>query len=265
MPELPEVETMRRGLIKTVLNKKIVQVQVLKPKIVSGNGTTRVANNTKTKEFEEGLKNQIILVHLKMTGQFTFHPNLDDFEPSKHACIVFYLEDSVLVYQDIRQFGYMLFYSNLDSLKASKEWKSDFYDGFLDKLESEKLYPIIHKSSKSIKKLMLDQTPIGGIGNIYADEICFESKIKPTRICKELSKIEVKTILDNTFKILSKAVEVGGSSISDYKKIDGTKGDFKQFHNVYGRGLKECFVCKNILEKTQEAGRTTVYCNTCQK
>jgi formamidopyrimidine-DNA glycosylase len=303
MPELPEVEMMRRGLLNTVLNKQVIAIKILKHKIVAGNGTTRIPNPEKSAQMEAGVvgsritkitrrnKNIIIslfkgdlesgclLVHLKMTGQFRYYnQGFDEFIPSKHACIVFYLKsggvgdgvendglkESVLVYEDIRQFGYVLFYPSIATLEASPEWKSNSLDGFLDKLELDSLYPIFHKSSKSIKKILLDQSPIGGVGNIYADEICFASSILPMRPSKSLSKKELALILENTTEILADAVDKGGSSISDYTHVDGEKGSFANYHKVYGRAGKACVICEAVLTKTTEAGRTTVFCNQCQ-
>lgn len=294
MPELPEVEMMRRGLLQTALGKKIEAISIVKPKIVAGNGTTRSPNLEKSAQMVNGVKGSVIskitrrnkniiislsegdkesgclLVHLKMTGQFRYYnkEESDDFVPSKHACIVFYLngqgEESILVYEDIRQFGYVLFYPSLASLELSPEWKSKSLDGYLDKLELDALYPIFHKSSKSIKKILLDQTPIGGVGNIYADEICFASRILPMRPGKSLTKEELGLVLEKTSEILADAIDKGGSSISDYTHVDGQKGSYANYHNVYGKAGKPCVICQKILTKTIEAGRTTVFCNTCQ-
>jgi formamidopyrimidine-DNA glycosylase len=292
MPELPEVEVMRQGLIKSILNKRVNWCEVHYPKIISGNGTTRQASDFKTKEFVSGVtgsefigvkrfgKNLFlelstgfeISVHLKMTGNFTYHDNISEYCKSKHEHVTFGLVDnsgneSVLAYDDIRKFGYLLF----------KEKKIDdkhkfLIDGIDTDLEAEishslieKIYNSYQKTNKSIKKVMLDQKPITGIGNIYADEICFACNILPTKKAKDLTKNQVTNLLNKTKKILELSIKKGGSSISDYKHIDGTRGSYSKFHNVYGRGGLPCTICNTTLTKIKEAGRATVFCSVCQK
>ena len=292
MPELPEVEVVKLGLKKTTINKKIKQIEVKNNKIVSGHTTKREADSNKKIEFENALKNATIsnvlrigkniiietdrgciLVHLKMTGQFAYFLNTEalnnaNYKDSKHFHIYFYLTDgSVLIYKDIRKFGYALYFSSIENLLNSDHILKQGIDP-TNKIGEEEACIILKKFSKkssSIKKSLLDQSIICGVGNIYADEILFRSFISPKSITKNINLDNIKTILINAKDIFNDSIIAGGSSISDYQGVDGARGNYVQNHKVYGRKGKLCFVCDTLLSGIVDGGRATVYCEICQK
>lgn len=300
MPELPEVESVRLGLQKVLINQTILKVKVLDEKIVSSNSNIRIPNKEKTKEFINKIKNKkiikierrakniiilldddsIILIHLKMTGQLVYggsakiiggHPILESYKnnlPNKHTHIIFELENGKLFYNDTRKFGYVLYYKNLEDAVDKKHFSKiglePFDENFTIKYFKENLNSKKYKN-KILKSVFLDQSIVVGLGNIYADEVCFASDVLPQRKCGTLSEEEIKKLYKNIKLILKKAISLGGSSVSDYLLADGTRGNYARLHNVYGKAGSECVTCKNTLQKETLSGRTTVYCKVCQK
>jgi len=295
MPELPEVESLRLSLQPYILQKTIQKIEIRNAKLVSGNGTIRKADELKKQEFIDQLvgetiveikrraKNMIIyfasgkllLVHLKMTGQLVYrqdstevfggHPiqNLD--LPGKHTHIIFTLDKGVLYYNDIRQFGYILFFPNQEGLDIKDHFKSigpePFDDSFTLPYFSQKLKT---KSSK-LKVVLLEQSIVTGLGNIYCDEVCFFAGVMPMRSAKTLTNKEIEKLFIGIKKILTDAIALGGSSIANYLLADGSRGNYARQHKVYGRAGKPCLVCNTPLESMKLGGRTTVYCKVCQK
>jgi formamidopyrimidine-DNA glycosylase len=279
MPELPEVETIKKGLNKYVLGKKILKVEIIKPKIVSSSSNIRKVDVVKVFHFENNLRNNriecveriakhlivklekgLIIFHLKMTGQVL----LGKENINKHTCIIFHLEDNILVFNDIRQFGYCLYFDSYEGLLAKGLINNYGQDPYLQKLNFDEIKVSLGKIKKPIKSVFFDQKVLCGIGNIYADEISFASKILPSRLSNSLTETEIENILKYSKLILTKAVKEGGSSISDYKNLDGVKGNYAKFHKVYGRKGKNCIDCNNILSSTKISGRTTIFCSVCQ-
>ena len=299
MPELPEVESLRLGLENKIINSKILSCEILKLKIVSGNGTKRKADKKKALEFINSIRNRkiksinriaknliinldddsILIVHLKMTGQLVFvdkkqnktlggHPIINSYThdlPNKHTCIIFNLNNGVLFYNDIRMFGYVLYYKNILEAKNLGHFKNIGLDPFDKNFTFDYFKTEIKKKNKNLKSVLLDQDIVTGCGNIYTDEICFASKVLPTRNCKTLSDTELKLIYKNIKNILSLAIKHGGSSISNYLLADGSKGNYTKLHKIYGKSGEKCKSCKNILEKSIVSGRGTVFCKFCQK
>jgi formamidopyrimidine-DNA glycosylase len=291
MPELPEVEALRLGLKTRLVGSKILKIKVKDGmgKLVSSNGTTRVSDPLKILEFENmalgrtiteldrRAKNIMIhlddgslfLVHLKMTGQLVFvskdnvkviggHPMQESTQdlPHKHTYITFELDTGTLYYNDVRQFGYVLYYPSMkalddlnhfDKLGAEPLSQEFDYNTFSKKLKSKK---------SPIKKVLLDQTVV---------VVCFASGVLPTRMCDTLTRNETQKLYNNIKRILSHAVEQGGSSIANYLLADGSRGNYADYHNVYGKKGKPCVVCGNILSSSVVATRTTVFCKHCQK
>lgn len=312
MPELPEVESLRRGLSQFILNQKILKVEVLYPKIVCGKGTKRFADYKKVEDFEKSLLHQeickidrraknlilhlknksILLVHLKMTGQLVYQPKKTSQKtiagghpiqlstqslPNKHTAIIFELEDSFLYYNDVRKFGYVLLFPGLDSLEEGKHFKNLGLEPIKigDKTETQVLthleftyqnfYKVVKSKKGVLKKVFLDQSVVVGLGNIYADEVCFAGGVLPNRKIESLKDQEIEKIYAEICRILPTAIEMGGSSVANYLLADGSKGNYAKKHKVYQKGGSECSVCQTILVKTQLAGRSTVHCPKCQK
>lgn len=298
MPELPEVENLRMGLEKTILEQKILEVKVNHPKMVSGKGNIRTASKNKAKEFEEGLKgekfvavkrraknlifelthNKIILAHLKMTGQFAYKANTGNKSvtgghpieisestlPNKHTHIIFKLEKGALYYNDTRKFGYVVYYKK-DTFEKENHFEKlgreplekDFTESyFIEKLKNK---------NNKIKTVLLGQDVVVGVGNIYADESLFESRIKPTRIASTLSENEINKLHAAIIRILARAIKVGGSSVATYRLLDESQGNYAREHKVYGKAGKNCVLCQKSLIKTIIQTRTTIFCANCQK
>lgn len=297
MPELPEVENLRLGLEKYILNQKILKVEVSKPKLVSGNGTKRIANPKKVKEFIEGLKNEkflsverraknlifklshgkIILVHLKMTGQFVYKSKKDSIEgghpieisettlPNKHTHIIFYLDKGTLYYNDTRMFGYVLYYKNQKEFDKENHFKDLGIEPLVKEFNIKYFTQSLKNKKAKIKSILLSQDIVTGVGNIYADESLFEAQILPTRNANTLKENEIEKLHKAIKRIITKAVKVGGSSVATYRLIDSSRGNYAREHKVYGKDGENCFICNTKLEKTLINTRTTIYCRKCQK
>ena len=229
----------------------------------------------------------IILIHLKMTGQLVYspslvgrglgggakniiggHPILDSYKnnlPNKHTHIIFKLDNGTLYYNDTRQFGYVLYYKSMDTAIEKKHFHKMGLEPLDKNFTLEYFKEKILLKNKNLKSVLLDQDVVVGCGNIYADEVCFASSVMPSRIANSLSANEIERVYNNIKDILSLAIKHGGSSISDYLLSDGSRGNYARLHKVYGKAGLACLTCKNILDKGIIAGRTTVFCNTCQK
>ncbi|TSC70189.1 MAG: Formamidopyrimidine-DNA glycosylase [Parcubacteria group bacterium Gr01-1014_46] len=299
MPELPEVENLRIGLEKNLIGQKITKVEVRKPKLVSGKGTLRTASIKKVKEFEGGLTNEtflkidrraknlifkfksgkVLLVHLKMSGQFVYkglqngkriiggHPiEISEKElPNKHTHITFKLNKGTLYYNDTRMFGYLLYYPNLINFADAKHFELLGLEP-LDKKFTAKYFEKSLKNRKGkIKAVLMNQEIVTGLGNIYADESLFESKIKPTRQASSLKKSEVALLHKAIIRIIKRAIKVGGSSVATYRLLDESMGNYAREHKVYGKSGQNCPRCGKLLEKTTVQTRTTIFCPNCQK
>jgi formamidopyrimidine-DNA glycosylase len=297
VPELPEVESLRKSLIPYIIGKIIKSVEIKLPKLVSSKGTVRKSSLIKLKAFEDGVINRkiisitrrakniiinlddrgIILVHLKMTGQLAYqdknsnvvggHPIAESEQnlPHKHTYIIFYLDEGNLYYNDVRQFGYVLYYKSFEELEKDKHFDKLGLEPLEKSFNFENFYDRIKKKTGVLKKVLLNQEVVVGVGNIYADETCFAAKIRPTRKISSLKKKELQSLFEAIKTILPKAVKMGGSSVANYIMADGSRGTYTREHKVYGRGGKPCFICGRPLEKIVLASRTTVFCKHDQK
>jgi formamidopyrimidine-DNA glycosylase len=302
MPELPEVENLRRGLQKALRGRRIRAVKVNKPKLVSGKGNNRVASAKKAGEFARKLKGDsvaaverlaknlifrmksgaTVVAHLKMSGQFAYkddrvfavgkkaviggHPiELSESElPNKHTHIIFDLDKGALYYNDTRMFGYVLWYPDYEAA----------HEAHFGELGPEPLGPAftlkyfseaLAKSGAMLKAALLAQSIVTGLGNIYVDEACFVAGVRPDRRANTLKASEVAKLYAAIKKILAKAIEAGGSSVSTYRLLDMTRGNYAREHKVYGRAGKPCVKCRRPLLKMLIQSRTTVFCKNCQK
>ena len=270
MPELPEVETVKNSLKNYVLNRKILKVDVLYKGII---------NYPSVKEFIEKITNQTILdvkrrgkylvfvledynliSHLKMEGKYFIK---DKYEITKHDHVIFTLDNNkYLIYNDTRKFGKMYLinkeYDNNSPLNilGLEPWDKELTISYLkDKLNR----------NIAIKTLLLDQTIIVGIGNIYADEILFLSKINPLRKGYTLTNLELENIIKYTKEVLEKAISQGGTTIRTYSSVNGIHGLFQQELLVHGKASKPCPNCQTKIIKTTVNQRGTYYCPHCQK
>ncbi len=270
MPELPEVETVRRVLAKKIIGTKIVDVKVYYDKTIT----------IDKKKFIENLKNQKIndlkrrgkwlifqlddyylISHLRMEGKYVFRKPNQALEKHQHVC--FLLDNDIdLRYEDSRKFGRM-------QLIKKDAFNLVFFFQNLgpepEQLELEYLKNTYQKRKIHIKTALLDQSIFVGVGNIYADEILFLSKINPKKKTNELTDSEIKKIITNTKKVLKKAINLGGTTISTYMPEEGKKGMFQQELLVHNRANELCFTCQNKIIKAKVNNRGTYYCPKCQK
>lgn len=301
MPELPEVENLRIGLEKTLKGQKILAIKISKPKLVSGKGTKRTASVKKKQEFIKGLRGEkflkierraknlifkfthdkILLVHLKMSGQFVYLPNahskiktvtgghpieISETElPNKHSHVTFRLSRGTLFYNDTRMFGYLLYYKNIESFESENHFVSLGVEPLSKKFTLKHFANKLKKYKGKIKAVLMDQKIVTGLGNIYADESLFEAKIRPDRSPSSLSTPEVSKLYKAILRILKRAIKVGGSSVATYRLLDETRGNYAREHKVYGKAGKACPNCKKPLSKIIIQSRTTVFCARCQK
>ena len=286
MPELPEVEIVKRSLLKIANKAKIVDIKIknknLRYKIDSkfrknllGEKISGISRRSKYLIFY--FKTKLLLAHLGMTGKIlimrnndnkmfktSFYYNLDI--PKKHNHIYFKLNNGlVLIYNDIRRFGFFKLY-NTTKLDKIKFLNKLGLEPFSKNFNLRYFKKIIQRRKKNIKNLLMDQTFISGLGNIYVNEVLFMSRIKPLRSCQSLNTSEVKKIILNTKKILKSSINKGGSSIKDFENTLGKSGNFQQFFYVYGKDNKNCsrIPCRGKIEKIIISNRSSFYCKKCQ-
>jgi formamidopyrimidine-DNA glycosylase len=287
MPELPEVEIVKQSLSQKIKQKKI-------KKVIIKNRNLRFKI---TPDFERLLKNKIIkkvsrfskylilnlyggsfcLIHLGMSG--TIHlikkDDLGKFTntsfysfpklPKKHNHVEIQFEDLKIIYNDPRRFGFFKFLSNKQALveKFSCLGPEPFSQNFNLKY----LLNYFLNKKKDIKSFLLDQNFVSGIGNIYANEILFLSRINPKKIAMKLSKEECKKVIFFSKKVLNNAIKKGGSTIRDFKNTSGLSGNFQREFKVYQRENLNCLKkkCNGKIKKIFMSNRSTFFCNICQK
>ena len=271
MPELPEVETVKNGLKNKVLNKKITKCQIIYQGIIAypdkdtfiKNITNQTINDIKRRGkflmFE--LDDYYLISHLRMEGKYFIKGHSDAL--AKHDHVIFTLNtEEELRYNDTRKFGkmHLVKKDELDLTPISKLGLEPWDELLTTKYLKEKL-----NKKKAIKTLLLDQSIITGIGNIYANEILFLSKINPETTGNNLTNKNLTDIIDNTKKVLEKAINAGGTTIHSYASVDGITGKFQQELLVHGKKSVPCPNCKTEILKIEVNGRGTYYCPKCQK
>ncbi len=287
MPELPEVEIVRQSLEKKVKQKKVKKVIVR-----NRNLRFRIPHN-----FKSSLENQRIikvdrfskyliftlsnkshcLLHLGMSGtvhlvnkntknsitnaSFYSYPKL----PIKHNHVEIIFKDLRIIYNDPRRFGFFEIIKNDTLLK--KRFSHLGIEPFNSEFNQKYIFSFFKNKEKKIKNFLLDQTFVSGIGNIYASEILFLSKISPIKKAKKLTKKDCRKIAINSRKVLSDAIRKGGSSIRDFKNISGKEGTFQKEFKVYEREGLRCKLskCSGIIQKKIITNRSSFFCKSCQK
>ena len=272
MPELPEVETVRRGLEKLILGKKILNIDIRYPKMIKTDlhefqkempGQIIQSMGRRGKYLLFYLSDKVLISHLRMEGKYFYYP--DHVPERKHAHVLIHFEDGgTLVYEDVRKFGTLelLAPELLDSYFISKKLGPEPTEQDFD-LGSFKL--ALKKSKKPIKSYLLDQTLVAGLGNIYVDEVLWRAKVHPSRTSNSLTAQEVRKVHDEIIKVLGEAVEKGGSTIRTYTNAFGEDGTMQEFHQVYDKTGQACSRCGAIIEKIQLGGRGTHFCPKCQR
>lgn len=273
MPELPEVETVRRTLQQLVVGKRIERVSVRLARIIQypepepfsdaliGQTFREVGRRGKFLRFQ--LDDLSLISHLRMEGRYGVYDSSEAMEAHTH--VIFHFDDHTeLRYKDVRQFGTMHLFplgTELDRPPLHKLGVEPLDSNFTLKVFKE----LIMNRSTKIKPLLLNQAYVVGIGNIYVDESLFRARIHPERTANSLSNVELKRLYHAIIEILTQAVEAGGSSIKSYVNGQGEMGMFQQQLHIYGRKDEPCTTCSRPIEKTIVAGRGTHYCQHCQR
>lgn len=272
MPEIAEVETVRNTLKKRILNKPIKDVKVLYDKMIEspieefktilvGKSIKDIKRVGKWLIFDLG--DYSLLSHLRMEGKY-FVKNHDE-EVNKHEHVIITFDDDTdLRYHDTRKFGRMNLVktSEVDNVEAIKK---QGIEPISEALTKEYLYENIKTKRLPMKTILLDQTIIAGLGNIYVDEVLFASGINPLKIGKDITLDECDRIRVTSKKIIEKAIENGGTTIRSYTSSLGVTGHFQDYLCVHKREGQECNKCHTIIKRIKVGGRSTYYCPNCQK
>ena len=288
MPELPEVETIKRGLAKSVVGKTISDFDCDWKKMINKSlveykkilkGLKIIAVRRRAKMLILDLtKDWHFLIHLKMTGQLVYaskvkcvvggHPIEAGYQclPNKftHAVISF-TDKSHLYFNDIRKFGWIRLFSTAQLAKALEDIKLGV-EPLSPKFTVKYLKTWIQKRPHNqIKKFLMDSSVVVGVGNIYSDEVCFYARVKPTRKVKDLTAKEIDLIYKGIRSILEASIKAQGTTFRDFRKADGEAGGYSQKLKVYGKYGQKCPICGGKIERIKMGGRSSSYCPKCQK
>ncbi|MDY2957584.1 DNA-formamidopyrimidine glycosylase [Floccifex sp.] len=271
MPEAPEVQTVISTLASQIKDSTIVDVTVYYDKILE---TEDFVNKIKGQSFLSfsrigkylifTTEKYDFVVHLRMEGKFYI---MDTFPKDlKHIHVIFHLDDGrYLCYHDTRKFGRMALYDKVDNKYDCPALKNVGWDVLDDRFNAMYFYNKIHKSNRNLKTALLDQSIQAGIGNIYADEICFMSRLDPRSRCSRLSKKDCEKIVEMTKYIIKGAIKAGGTTIRSYTSSLGVTGLFQLQLHVHTKKDEPCEICHNKIIKTVIASRGTYICTHCQK
>ena len=272
MPEIAEVETVRNTLKTQILNKKIGDVNIIYSKMIESN-LNDFKNNLIGNEFIDikrrgkwlifELHDYYLLSHLRMEGKFFLKNNNDKIVKHEHIIITFD-DNTDLRYHDTRKFGKMNLIKKED-LENTEAIKKQGEEPFSKNLTKDYLLNKFKNKNIPIKTLLLDQTIISGLGNIYANEVLFEARVNPLKLGKQISLEECQRIVDATNHIIKEAIKMGGTTIKSYTSSLGVTGLFQQKLKVHKQDGKKCHNCSLEIEKIKIAGRSTYYCKQCQK
>ena len=277
MPELPEVESVRKGLNEIVVGETIDKVEVRWPRIIESPEQNVFSKRLMGQTIEEVRRrgkfllfyftDDVLISHLRMEGKYQLLvPGKDGRLPrrSKHMHIIFHLKSGrKLVYHDVRKFGRM----------SLVEKGSEFEHKSLKKLgpepikgafKLEDMQEFLTRRTKAIKGVLLDQQMVVGLGNIYADEVLFHAKVHPVTPANRLTDAEEIRVHEATIQIMENAIQSGGTTIRTYQNAFGDEGSYQNHLKVYGKDGEACPNCGNAIEKIKVAGRGTHYCPVCQ-
>ncbi|KKB37616.1 DNA-formamidopyrimidine glycosylase [Bacillus thermotolerans] len=274
MPEMPEVETVRRTLKSLVAGKTVESVEIRWPNIIK--------KPEQAEQFADALAGETIhdierrgkflifildhyslVSHLRMEGKYHLHQPGEEEEPHTHILFTF-TDGTQLRYRDVRKFGTMhLFLKGEEhsSLPLAQLGPEPFSGEFTINYIKEKL----QRTERSIKAVLLDQTVFVGLGNIYVDEALFRAGIHPERKARSLTEEEIEQLHKEVVATLQEAIDKGGSTVRSYVNSQGQAGTFQETHFVYGRKGEPCKKCGERIEKIKVAGRGTHLCPNCQK
>jgi formamidopyrimidine-DNA glycosylase len=277
VPELPEVETVRRGLERFAVGRRVNRVEVGRERTVRRTsreavihgltGTTIVAADRRGKYLLLPLDSgDEVMIHLRMSGQVLVAA-AGTRRPA-HTHVVLHLDDGhELWFVDPRTFGEVVVFDPTNVAVEIPDLARLGTDPITDGLSVKALRSLLRGRRRLLKPLLLDQHVIAGIGNIYADEILHEARLRPDRISDELSPTSERRLHDAVHRILNDAIAAGGSTLGDAQYVDlmGDGGSYQDDHRVYARGGERCVTCgRGWVRRTVTGGRGTHYCPVCQ-
>ena len=274
MPELPEVETVKEALNQTVKGQTIKDIELRYEPMVK---------NMSADEFKEKLINQTIqevsrrgkylvfhfddyqlLSHLRMEGKYFYVDS--DFELNPHVHAIFTLENGKrLLYQDTRKFGTYHLYDKAIDLETTAPFQVLGLEPFATEFTPSYVKEKIQNKKKPIKSLLLDQTVVCGLGNIYVDEVLYRARLHPLTSSSELTDKDIENVVKYTVEVLARAIELGGTTIRTFSSSHGVSGTFQNELLVHQRKGENCYECHTPIEKIKVGGRGTYFCPTCQK
>ncbi len=272
MPELPEVETIRRGL-EGLIGKKVQRIFRSEKKLrIASTLDLSILNHKIINKINRRARYLIIdfsdgyslIIHLGMSGSIVADKDLKIKHATHDHFICEFNDGDRLIFNDPRRFGFidLIHTKNLERHKAlAKLGPEPLSEQFKEKYLSEKL----RGKKMNIKTAMMDNEIVVGVGNIYINESLFEARISPLRSASSLVKPEITKLIKVIKDILQKSIKLGGSSINDYVDSDGKKGNFQNSFKVYGNNGKKCLHCNSIITKIVQNGRSSFFCKHCQK
>ena len=273
MPELPEVETVLRTLEHQLCHPIITNCQVLWDRIIAYPDVQGFMDTITGKQIQGyhrfgkflmfDLGTHMWICHLRMEGKFYVQDITDPYD--SHVHVIFTLDHTrQLRYHDTRKFGRMWLYEKTED-GSYPCFEHYGYDVFDERLNANYLYQKVHKKKKALKIILLDQSILCGIGNIYADEICFALKMHPQTLIHHLRKKDFEELIVQSRRIMKGAIRSGGTTIRSYTSSLGVDGRFQLKLKVHARKGEACGVCGTPIKKITVGGRGTYYCPTCQK
>ena len=274
MPELPEVETVRRGLAAHLIKKQVTAVQMLRadlrvplppdlPEAITGRRLLRIDRRAKylLLHFEGG---KVLIAHLGMTGRMLLHKDGPSAFLKHDHVIIQWSDGHTLIFNDSRRFGLMLL-TDEASLAEHPLLRLLGPEPLEDGLTGISLYKTLHASESPVKTVIMDQRKLVGVGNIYACEALFPAGISPARRAYKVTRKEAGKLAKTIPAVLEAAIASGGSTLRDYVRSSGDKGYFQHHFNVYGRQKKPCHRCGTPIQMLKQAGRSSFFCVHCQK
>lgn len=269
MPELPEVETVRRTLGEAVLGRLVSRVTIHRKDIVRGSATTKALGSSSTVQTIERHGKQLaivtdaacVCVHLGMSGSLRVLKG--NQKPPIHTHITWRLDDgNRFVFADPRRFGGLWTFNSLTTLRNDR-WSRLGPDP--PEITPSQLHRALSTTTRPIKAALLDQHLVAGLGNIYVDEVLFQCRLHPLAVACDLELADAQRLVRAMRKILADAIAAGGTTLRDYVDGAGRTGGWQKNRQVHGRSGQDCLRCGSILETSSVGGRTTISCPTCQR
>ncbi len=271
MPELPEIETLARELQKKISGFVFSKIIIQNHSILESSGDEiaalipgKLVENIVRQGKYLGLNlgnRQRLWFHLGMTGQLLLEPKFGKPGPHTHLVLEFLDSDLRLAFRDIRRFGCVF----LEDAQREIPARLKRLGPEPMSLKAEEFSGLFKKRTGKIKSLLLNQTIVSGLGNIYTDESLYRANLNPNRRPAKITAQRMMRLHGAVCEVLNEAISAGGSSIDDYRHSDGSRGSFQKFHRVYGREGEPCRTCGSVIKRTVISGRSSFFCQQCQK